>query len=79
MSTVAAPVSHLRENPFEIAQQQLHRVADTFKIDPNLISVLKECKKAVVVSVPVVMDDGTDTMVPVSRRNAPAVRRALDI
>jgi glutamate dehydrogenase (NAD(P)+) len=59
VSTIAAPVSHLRENPFEIAQQQLHRVADTFKIDPNLISVLKECKKAVVVSVPVVMDDGT--------------------
>ncbi len=58
MTTVAAPVSHLRENPFEIAQQQLYRVADTFKIDPNLISVLKECKKAVVVSVPVVMDDG---------------------
>ncbi|MGD9526998.1 LytTR family transcriptional regulator DNA-binding domain-containing protein [Pseudonocardia sp.] len=26
-----------------------------------------------------VMDDRTDTMVPVSRRNAPAVRRALDI
>jgi len=26
-----------------------------------------------------VMDDGTNTMVPVSRRNAPAVRRALDI
>jgi glutamate dehydrogenase (NAD(P)+) len=59
VTTVAAPVSHLRENPFAIAQQQLHRVADTFKIDPNLISVLKECKKAVVVSVPVVMDDGT--------------------
>jgi glutamate dehydrogenase (NAD(P)+) len=57
--SVAAPVSHLRENPFEIAQQQLYRVADTFKIDPNLISVLKECKKAVVVSIPVVMDDGT--------------------
>ena len=59
MTTVAAPVSHLRENPFEIAQQQLHRVADTFKIDPNLIAVLQECKKAVVVSVPVVLDDGT--------------------
>jgi glutamate dehydrogenase (NAD(P)+) len=59
VTIVAAPVSHLRENPFEIAQQQLHRVADTFKIDPNLIAVLKECKKAVVVSVPVVMDDGT--------------------
>jgi DNA-binding LytR/AlgR family response regulator len=26
-----------------------------------------------------VMDDATATMVPVSRRNAPAVRRALDI
>jgi glutamate dehydrogenase (NAD(P)+) len=59
VTTVAAPVSHLRENPFEIAQQQLHRVADTFKIDPNLIAVLQECKKAVVVSVPVTMDDGS--------------------
>ncbi|TMK77451.1 MAG: Glu/Leu/Phe/Val dehydrogenase [Actinobacteria bacterium] len=56
---VEAPVSHLRENPFDLAQQQLHRVADVFKIDPNLIQVLKECKKSVVVSVPVVMDDGT--------------------
>ena len=26
-----------------------------------------------------IMDDRTNTMVPVSRRNAPAVRRALDI
>jgi glutamate dehydrogenase (NAD(P)+) len=59
LTTVETPVSHLRENPFELAQQQLYRVADVFKIDPNLIEVLKECKKAVVVSVPVVMDDGT--------------------
>ena len=58
MTTVEAPVSHLRENPFELAQEQLRRVGDIFKIDPNLIEVLKECKKAVVVSVPVVMDDG---------------------
>ncbi len=59
MTIVEAPVSHLRENPFDLAQQQLHLVADVFKIDPNLIQVLKECKKSVVVSVPVVMDDGT--------------------
>ena len=59
MTTVEAPVSHLRENPFEIAQQQLRRVADTFNIDPNLIAVLQECKKAVVVSIPVVLDDGS--------------------
>jgi glutamate dehydrogenase (NAD(P)+) len=59
LTTIAAPVSHLREDPFELARQQLRRVADIFKIDPNLVEVLKECKKAVVVSVPVVMDDGT--------------------
>ncbi|HYZ19884.1 MAG TPA: Glu/Leu/Phe/Val dehydrogenase [Gaiellaceae bacterium] len=59
MTTVEAPVSHLREDPFQLAQQQLQKVADIFKIDPNLVEVLKECKKAVVVSVPVVMDDGT--------------------
>jgi glutamate dehydrogenase (NAD(P)+) len=59
LTTIAAPLSHLREDPFELAQQQLRRVADIFKIDPNLVEVLKECKKAVVVSVPVVMDKGT--------------------
>src|SRR6476659_6819757 len=51
--------THLRENPFELAREQLRRVGDTFEIDPNLISVLGECKKAVEVSVPVGMDDGT--------------------
>ena len=59
MTTVDAPVSHLRENPFEIAREQLHRVAKTFAIDPNLVNVLQECKKAVSVSVPVAMDDGS--------------------
>ncbi len=59
MTTVEAPVSHLREDPFQLAQQQLAKVADIFKIDPNLVEVLKECKKAVVVSVPVVMDNGS--------------------
>ena len=59
MTTVEAPVSHLRENPYDIAKQQLRRVAETFAIDPNLVNVLQECKKALVVSVPVTMDDGT--------------------
>ena len=59
MTTVDAPVSHLRENPFEIARFQLRKVADTFAIDPNLVNVLQECKKALSVSVPVSMDDGT--------------------
>jgi glutamate dehydrogenase (NAD(P)+) len=59
VTTVEAPVSHLRENPFEIARDQLRRVAKVFAIDPNLVNVLQSCKKAVVVSVPVAMDDGT--------------------
>ena len=52
MTTVEAPISHLRENPFELAQEQLRKVADVFKIDPNLVRVLERCKKAVVVSIP---------------------------
>jgi glutamate dehydrogenase (NAD(P)+) len=53
------PQTHLRENPFGLAQEQLQRVAHAFGIDQNLINVLRQCKKAVVVSVPVSMDDGT--------------------
>ena len=56
---VEAPVSHLRENPFEIARDQLRRVADEFDIDPNLVNVLSQCKKSVSVSIPVRMDDGS--------------------
>ena len=59
MTTVEAPESHLRENPFQIARQQLRRVADIFEIDDRLVNVLQECKKALIVSVPVSMDDGS--------------------
>jgi glutamate dehydrogenase (NAD(P)+) len=59
VTTVEAPATHLRENPYELAQQQLQRVADTFHIDQNLINVLKQCKKAVAVSIPTSMDDGS--------------------
>jgi glutamate dehydrogenase (NAD(P)+) len=59
VTTVDAPSSHLRENPLEIARDQLQRVATTFDIDANLVSVLGECKKAVEVSIPVGMDDGS--------------------
>ena len=59
MSTVDAPASHLRENPFALAQQQLKLVGETFGIDPNLISVLSKVKKAVSVAIPTRMDDGS--------------------
>jgi glutamate dehydrogenase (NAD(P)+) len=55
----AAPESHLRENPFRIAQQQLENVARTFGIDDRLVAVLSQCKKAVEVSIPTSMDDGS--------------------
>jgi glutamate dehydrogenase (NAD(P)+) len=51
--------THLKENPFRIAQQQLRKVADTFGIDDRLVNVLRECKRAVEVSIPTSMDDGS--------------------
>jgi glutamate dehydrogenase (NAD(P)+) len=51
--------THLRENPFKIAQLQLRKVADQFGIDDKLVNVIQECKKAVEVSIPTSMDDGT--------------------
>jgi glutamate dehydrogenase (NAD(P)+) len=55
----AVVASHLRENPYELAKAQLRRVGEVFSIDPNLIRVLSQCKKAVEVSIPVSMDDGS--------------------
>jgi glutamate dehydrogenase (NAD(P)+) len=54
----AAPESHLRENPFQLAKQQLHDVADAFGIDDRLVNVLQDCKKSVEVSIPTSLDDG---------------------
>ena len=59
MSAAAPSPTHLRENPFELAQSQLRRVGETFAVDENLIQILSYCKKGVEVSVPVQMDDGT--------------------
>src|SRR5215470_16364592 len=55
----AEPASHLRENPFELAQRQLRKVGGVLGIDENLLRVLQECKKSVVVSVPTQLDDGS--------------------
>jgi len=58
VTTLEVPQSHLRENPYEIAKDQLRRVATLFGVEANLVNILQQCKKAVVVSVPVTMDDG---------------------
>jgi glutamate dehydrogenase (NAD(P)+) len=47
------------ESPFRIAQQQLRAVADAFGIDDHLVGILGQCKKAVEVSIPTTMDDGS--------------------
>src|SRR5262249_3344014 len=59
---MAAPLtqreSHLRENPFGLAQQQLRKVADTFAIDDDLVGILGQCKKTVAGAIPARMEDG---------------------
>ena len=52
-------VSHLRENPLDLAKAQLWRVGEVFAIDANLIGVLSGVKKCVEVAVPVQLEDGS--------------------
>ncbi|HVM17962.1 MAG TPA: Glu/Leu/Phe/Val dehydrogenase [Gaiellaceae bacterium] len=59
MTTAVPTGSHLNENPFEIARKQLRNVGRVFGLDDDLVGVLSECKKAVEVSIPTRMDDGT--------------------
>ena len=62
MATATEPTTHLRENPYEIAKEQLRRVGRAFQIDDNLVHVLSGCKKAVTVSIPTRRDDGSVTV-----------------
>jgi glutamate dehydrogenase (NAD(P)+) len=60
VTTLEAPTpSHLKEDPWEMARSQLRRVASLIDVGESMLNVLSECKKAVVVSVPTRMDDGT--------------------
>ncbi len=57
MTTLEAP--HIAEDPWAMAQHQLRRVCRFMEIGDNMLNVLLECKKAVAVSIPVRMDDGS--------------------
>ncbi|HEV8249612.1 MAG TPA: Glu/Leu/Phe/Val dehydrogenase [Gaiellaceae bacterium] len=59
MAAAATTLTHLRENPFEIAKQQLRAVGDVFGVDDDVVNVLSDCKKALSVSIPTRMDDGS--------------------
>jgi glutamate dehydrogenase (NAD(P)+) len=60
VTTLEAPIpSHLTEDPWEMARNQLRRVASLIDVGESMLNVLSECKKAVVVSVPTRMEDGS--------------------
>jgi glutamate dehydrogenase (NAD(P)+) len=60
--TALEHVSHLRENPYDLAREQLRKVAATIGLSDDLVRVLSECKKSVEVSVPTRMDDGSTSV-----------------
>jgi glutamate dehydrogenase (NAD(P)+) len=59
MTAVQAPEPSTQRSPWETAREQLRRVAELVGIGDNMLSVLLQCKKAVEVSVPTRMDDGS--------------------
>ena len=75
-ATAARHVSDPEDDPRAIARQQLRNVADAFGISDDLVAILGECKKAVEVTIPTTMDDGsvhafTGYRVPTTSRAAP--------
>jgi glutamate dehydrogenase (NAD(P)+) len=59
VTTVEAPPSHLKENPWEMARSQLRRIAGLIDVSESMLNVLQECKKCVSVSIPTRMEDGS--------------------
>ncbi|MFW9876123.1 MAG: Glu/Leu/Phe/Val dehydrogenase [Candidatus Thorarchaeota archaeon] len=45
-------------NPFEIAKQQIDIVADKMQLDDNIAKYLKKIERCLIVSIPIMMDDG---------------------
>jgi len=49
----------LEINPFEVAKKQIDIVAKELGLDPNIREYLKRVERALIVSIPIMMDDGT--------------------
>jgi len=49
----------LELNPFEIAKKQIDIVAKEMGLDPNITKYLKRIERALIVSIPIMMDDGS--------------------
>ena len=59
MTALDTSAPSVQENAWEMAREQLRRTAELAELDPSLLNVLTDCKKAVEVSVPTRMDDGS--------------------
>ncbi|MDQ3866382.1 MAG: Glu/Leu/Phe/Val dehydrogenase [Actinomycetota bacterium] len=59
MTAIQTPATSAEGSPWEMAREQLRRVAALNDMSENMLNILLECKKAVEVSVPVRMDDGS--------------------
>jgi glutamate dehydrogenase (NAD(P)+) len=46
-------------NPYEMAKKQIDIVADIMKLDSNIVTFLKRVERALIVSIPIMMDDGS--------------------
>src|SRR4030081_1509894 len=57
-----AEASPEQANPWLMAKRQFDIAADVFGLDPNMRRVLRECKRELIVTFPVLMDDRTVQM-----------------
>ena len=46
-------------NPFKVARKQLKIVAEEMKLDPNILEYLKRVERSLIVSIPVIRDNGS--------------------
>jgi len=49
----------MADNPFEMAKKQIDIVAEVMDLDPNILKFLKRVERSLIVSIPIMMDDGT--------------------
>jgi len=49
----------MADNPFEMAKKQIDIVAEVMDLDPNILQFLKRVERSLIVSIPIMMDDGT--------------------
>ncbi|MDQ6713339.1 MAG: hypothetical protein M3Z28_09160, partial [Candidatus Dormibacteraeota bacterium] len=54
-----AEASPEQANPWLMAQRQFDIAAEVLGLDPNMQRVLRECKRELIVTFPVLMDDRT--------------------